>query len=457
MLQQLPLKNDFAWGAATSAYQIEGAADVDGKGPSNWDHFARIPGAIRNGHSGIIACDHYNRFRTDIALMRDLGLTAYRFSVSWPRVMPAGRGTPNIAGLDFYDALVDELRANDIEPFVTLFHWDLPLVLQSQLGGWVSEDLPQIFADYAEIMFKRLGDRVRYWMTLNEPWVVVDAGYFHGVHPPGIKDRALGYCAGHNLLRAHAYAVDRYRRGAYGDGAITFALNTSYSFPATQSPEDIAAAERAVLNFGGWFGDPAHTGDYPAVMRARLGDLLPEFTDADATLLRGSCDYIALNYYTSEVVRYAPDANPMEYEVVPQPNVPATSMNWPIRPDGFLAILRWLHERYGGKPIYITENGAALEDVPDETGFVDDQHRIQYLHDHLQAIVDATRQGVDVSGFFAWSLLDNLEWAEGFDKRFGLIRCDHATQTRTIKASGHWYRDTIKAGRPAPVPTARAV
>lgn len=441
---------DFLWGAATAAYQVEGAPRADGKGPSIWDVFCEIPGRTVNGESGETACDHYHRWRDDIALMRQLNLRAYRFSVSWPRVMPAGRGTVNSRGLDFYERLVDELCAARIEPFVTLFHWDYPAALQMEMGGWGDPDSAAIFADYAAVVFDRLKDRVRYWMTLNEPWVVVCAGYFDGVHAPGIKDRALGYRAGHNLLRAHAYAVERFRALNIPGGKISFALNTSYSFPATETPDDVAAAERALLNFGGWFGDPVWFGDYPAELRERLGNLLPEFSGRDAELLRRSIDYIALNYYSSDVVRHAPGANPMDAEIVPQPEALHTSMNWPVRPDGFEQLLKWLSRRYGGLPVFVTENGAAFEDQPGPDGFVMDHARARYLYDHFEAAARAMRAGVDLRGYLVWSLLDNLEWSAGFAKRFGLIRCDHATQKRTVKASGLWYAGGIAENEFAP-------
>lgn len=435
----------FLWGAATAAYQIEGAARQDGRGPSIWDTFCATPGKTLAGDTGDVACDHYNRWREDVELMRRLHLNAYRFSVSWPRVLPAGYGAVNTRGLDFYDRLTDALCEAGITPLVTLYHWDLPAALQAELGGWLHDDLPALFADYAALMYDRLGDRVKLWITLNEPWVSTYAGYFDGVHPPGVRDRALGYRAGHNLMRAHAYAVARYRSSRRGDGRIGFALNTSYSFPASESPADVAAAQRAMENFGGWFGDPAYFGDYPAVMRARLGELLPTFRTEDARLLRRSSDFIAINYYTSDVVRHSTGCGAMELELMPQPGVAVTNLDWPIRPDGFEALLLWLHHRYGGLPIYVTENGAALTDTPDADGYVDDQHRIAYLRDHIAAMERAARRGANLGGYFVWSLLDNLEWTQGFRMRFGLVRCDFSTLRRTIKASGKWYAAHIAA------------
>lgn len=442
-----PFPPSFLWGAATAAFQIEGASAADGKGPSVWDQFSRIPGKMSDGVSGDPACDHYRRLDEDVALMRRLNLQSYRFSISWPRVLPAGRGSPNPAGLAFYDRLVDKLLDAGIDPFVTLYHWDLPQALQDDLGGWAHPDLASIFADYAGLVFDKLGDRVRCWVTLNEPWCVVDGGYFTGAHAPGLRDVPLGYRAGHNLLRAHAYAVARYRASSHGHGAISFALNTAYSFPASERHADVDAAERAVLNFGGWFTDPPYFGDYPAVMRERLGELLPAFSTQDAALLKGSMDFLALNYYTSDVIRHAPGMGTMEIEAVPQPHQPHTEMGWMVSPEGFQALLHWLHNRYSGLPIYITENGAACPDAPDADGYVDDQDRIAYLRTHLAAVRAAMAGGVDLRGYFAWTLMDNIEWSYGFTKRFGLIRCDPQTQKRTIKASGHWYADLIERGK----------
>lgn len=436
----------FLWGAATAAYQIEGAAYEDGKGPSTWDVFCRIPGKTVAGDTGEVACDHYHRVSEDVALMRELGLRAYRFSVSWPRVLPTGRGAINERGLAFYDRLVDALLAAGITPVCTAFHWDLPAALQFELGGWTHRDIAAIFADYAGLLFDRLGDRVKDWITINEPWVVTDAGYFAGVHPPGVKDERLGYLAGHNLIRAHGAAVARYRAGKHADGRITFALNTSYSFPRTDSQADRDAAERAIQTFGGWFTDPPYFGDYPAIMRDRLGDLLPAFTTDESRQLKGSMDYLALNYYTSDNVAHAPGKGRFDLERVLCPGFPVTEMDWPIVPDGFRLLLRWLAKRYPGLPIVITENGAAMPDEPDNTGFVNDVDRIDYLRTHIGAVQQAAREGVPMAGYLVWSLLDNLEWAAGFAKRFGLIHCDRRTLKRTIKQSGLWYADLIRRG-----------
>lgn len=437
---------DFSWGAATAAFQIEGAAAEDGKGPSIWDVFCATPGKTRGGTRGVNACDHYHHWRADTDLMRALNLRAYRFSISWPRVLPQGRGPANEKGWSFYSRLVDGLLEAGIEPFITLYHWDLPAALQMELGGWAHADLPKIFADYAADAYGRLGDRVRRWLTLNEPWCVAEGGHIGGGLAPGARDRALGYRVGHNLLRAHAYAVAQHRALRPRSSEIGFALNMTYSSPATPSAADAAAAERAMLNFGGWFGDPVYLGDYPALLKERLADVLPSFTAEDSRLLRGSADFLALNYYWSDVVRHAPGAGPMDVEVVEQPGAARTAMDWPITPEGFPRLLRWLVDRYEGLPVYITENGAAFDDQPDADGFVDDRDRIDYLRAHIAGVRAALSAGVDVRGYFVWSLLDNLEWAHGFDKRFGLVRCDFETLRRTIKASGHWYARLIANG-----------
>jgi len=435
----------FLWGAATAAFQVEGAACEDGRGPSIWDVFLASGGRTARGETGAVTCDHYHRWREDVELMRQLNLQAYRFSISWPRVIPAGSGPHNEAGWWFYERLVDALLAAGIEPFVTLYHWDLPAALQTRLGGWANPEIAFIFADYAEAAFRRLGDRVRLWTTLNEPWVVVNAGYFEGVHPPGLRDRRLGFVAAHNLLRAHAHAVTRFRT-ICPDGSIGIVLNGGYAFAVADTPEDKAAAERAMVAQLGWFGDPACLGGYPLLLRERLGAVLPEFSSEEVALLKHGVDFIGLNYYFSEVVRHAPGGGLCDVEVVPQPHRLHTAMGWPVTPEGFCPLLRWLGGRYAGVPIYVTENGAAFDDCPDESGYVQDPQRIAYLGEHISAVQQARAEGVDVRGYFVWSLLDNLEWAEGFSKRFGIVRCDFETLRRTIKASGHWYARLIAEG-----------
>ena len=434
------------WGAATAAYQIEGAARQDGKGPSIWDVFSHIPGKTLEGDTGDVACDHYNRLDEDLAIMRELNLKAYRFSVSWPRVLPQGRGAVNEKGLAFYDRLVDGLCSAGIEPFVTLYHWDLPAALQMELGGWLNDDIAMVFADYAKVMFDRLGDRVKFWLTLNEPWCSAFNGYVSGVHAPGIKDKSLGYRVAHNLLRAHGHAVGAYRAGKNSSGQISAALNTQYFYPVTDTPEDKAAVCRAMDHFCGWFADPLFTGQYPESMRERLGDLLPEFLTEDAALVKGSADFLGVNYYSSEWVKDVPDSPGMGTEVVPRPDLPQTGMDWAIVPQGFYDVLVWLRHRYGDIGFYITENGACFDDQVRDSGEVIDTNRIEYLQDHLAAVHAAISDGVKVKGYLAWSLLDNFEWSFGYSRRFGLVRCDYHSLKRTIKSSGRWYADVIRRG-----------
>jgi beta-galactosidase len=431
----------FRWGAATSAFQVEGAPRQSSKGPSIWDVWAQIPGRVRHADAARAACDHFHRYADDVRLMQSLNLNAYRFSISWSRVLPAGRGTVNEAGLDFYDRLVDELLAADIQPLVTLYHWDLPAALQFELNGWLSEALPNIFADYAEVMFKRLGDRVTQWVTLNEPWVSVTAGYFAGMHPPGVKDQQSGYRAGHQLLRAHAAAVERYR-AAGQPGEIGLAINSTYAYPASDSPEDRAAAERALLDFAGWFADPPVFGDYPAALREAYGEWLPAFSTEDERRLKDSVDFFGINYYFSDIVCHHPTGGPLAYRRDRPAERVMTVTDWPVMPEGLADLLKWFWQRYE-KPLAVTENGAAFDDQPNADGFVKDDDREAYLQEHIRACAAALDAGVDLGGYYVWSLMDNLEWSEGYSKRFGIVRCDFQTQKRTIKASGRWYADFV--------------
>lgn len=437
---------DFLWGAATAAYQVEGAHRDDGKGPSIWDVFAQIPGRIAHGHSGDVACDHYCRWREDIELIQALHLNAYRLSISWARIMPSGRGDVNNCGIDFYDRLVDTLRQAGIAPLVTLYHWDLPAALQFELGGWLSPDLPHVFADYAETMFERLGDRVSHWITINEPEVIVTAGHAHAFHPPACNDLRLSYQAAHQLARAHGLAAERFRT-ICPDGQISVAINSIPAFPATDDPRDAAAADRAMLHQTAWHADPLVRGDYPDLIRERLGRDLPEFSEEDRRRLEGSIDYFALNYYLADIARHDNTGGPFQFRREPYPDRPRTATNWPIVPEGLTSVLRWIADRYPGLPIYITENGAAIDDEPDAEGFVKDEPRRDYIEQHIGAMHAAMRDGVDVRGYFAWSLIDNLEWSMGFTKRFGIVRCDHDTQRRTIKASGKWYAEFVRQTR----------
>ena len=433
--------HDFLWGAATSAYQIEGSPLADGADPSNWHLFAHEPGRIAGGETGDIACDHYRRWPEDIRIMSELGLRAYRFSLSWSRILPQGTGPVNARGLDFYDGLVDALLAVGIQPVPTLFHWDLPAALDER-GGWTNRDSAGWFADYADVVFRRLGDRIRRWTTINEPWVIVDAGFVHGVHPPGLTDLNLAAHASHNLLRAHGQAVTCYR--AQADGEIGIVINLEPKDPASDTEADLAATRRADAYMNRQYLDPLFLGRYPGELAEVFGPGRPEFPAEDFALIGVPMDFLGLNYYTRSVNLYDPEAPPVFAAQVRQPGAEYSDMGWEVHPESLVRSLVWLKERYGDRPIYITENGGAFPDPePDDQGRVADPRRREYLRLHLLAVREAIDRGVDVRGYFAWSLLDNFEWACGTDKRFGIVRVDPITRDRTVKDSGWYYRDVI--------------
>ncbi len=450
---------DFTWGAATSAYQIEGGHDADGKGPSIWDAFCREPGRIANGDTGDVACDHYGRMREDVQLMAELGLRAYRFSISWPRVIPTGRVGEdgegiNQEGLAFYGELIDALLEHDIEPWVTLYHWDLPLALQEQGGGWLNAEIAEDFTDYARTCFEAFGDRVKNWITFNEPWVVTVLGYGQGVFAPGRESNVEPYVAGHHILRSHAKAVDCYRSEfGHQNGQIGIANNCDWREPLTESPKDVAAAQRALEFFLAWFADPVFkTGDYPAVMRDRLGDRLPKFTPEESAALLGSADFFGLNHYTTMFAADSGDeaaardvrgnggmSEDQAVGLSVDPEWEMTDFDWAVVPWGFRKLLNWITDRYDAPIIYVTENGCAMDDSADESGWVNDQDRVAFYQDYLGAASAAIEDGVDLRGYFAWSLMDNFEWASGYRPRFGMVHVDRKTLERTPKASALWY------------------
>ncbi|HRY15739.1 MAG: beta-glucosidase [Candidatus Competibacteraceae bacterium] len=431
---------DFLWGAATSAYQIEGSPLADGAGPSIWHEFAHTPGRTRDGDTGDTACDHYRRYREDVALMGELGLNAYRFSVSWSRVLPEGRGRVNLPGLDFYQRLVDALLEQGIQPMVTLYHWDLPALLDRR-GGWLNPDSADWFADYARILFRALDDRVKLWVTLNEPWVVVDGGYLHGVLAPGQRNIFAAPHASHHLLRAHAAAVQTYR--AEGRHQIGLVVNLEPKYPATETPDDLAAALRADAYWNRYYLDPVFLGAYPHELAEIFGLAWPDFPAADLAMIRQPLDFLGINYYSRQVVQHDPDDWPLQASRVRQRRQTHTALDWEVYPQGLTEILEWVAQRYGALPLYVTENGAAFYDPPQADGAVDDPLRQCYLRDHLRAVLEARRKGVNLQGYFAWSLLDNFEWAYGYSQRFGLAHVDYATQQRTVKASGRFYAEVI--------------
>lgn len=449
---------DFIWGTATSSYQIEGAWDQDGKGPSIWDAFCQIPGKIYGSHHGKEACDHYHRFQEDIHLMKAMGVTAYRFSLSWPRLMPQGMGQVNPAGVDFYNRVINALIDAGIQPWITLYHWDLPLALQLEDDGWLGTQLPDYFAAYANVCFREFGDRVKHWITLNEPWVVAMLGHGKGVFAPGRVSNSEPYLAAHRLLLAHAKAVNVYRETyqSHQGGTIGITNNCDWREPKTDSPADIAAAERALEFFFGWFADPIYKGDYPASMRSRVGHRLPSFTEEERTLLLGSSDFLGLNHYTT---MYAEEntvhddeesvygngglSEDQDVKLSVDPTWPMTAMKWSVVPWGCTKLLHWIHDRYEGPEIIITENGCAYDDQLVDGG-VEDLERIAYYEGYLNACGSAIQQGVNLKGYFAWSFMDNFEWASGYSKRFGLHYVDFGTQGRTPKASAKWLTQFIK-------------
>jgi len=435
----------FLWGAATSAPQIEGAVEADGRGESIWDRFAKVPGAIEDASTPARACDHYRRWREDVEHLKWLGVGAYRFSIAWPRVMPA-RGVVNPAGLDFYDALVDALLEARVKPFVTLYHWDLPQAIQDQ-GGWASRDTVEAFARYVEAVVARLGDRVRHWVTHNEPWCTATLGYEEGKHAPGHADPAEALRVSHHLLLSHGRAMDVIRRGAPGAEA-GIVLNLTPAVPASPDPGDHVAARRFDGFFNRWYLDPLLRGRYPEdviadrVRRGHLsGKALPFVLPGDMETIATPMDFLGVNYYSRIVVRRGPDGRPVGVQVAPEDEL--TDMGWEVHPQGLEDLLARLHQDYAPRAIYITENGAAYGDGPDGAGRIADARRIAYLHDHLLAARRAIDAGVPLRGYFVWSLLDNFEWAHGYTKRFGLFWVDFETQRRIPKDSAYWYRDVV--------------
>lgn len=431
----------FLWGAATSAYQIEGSPLADGAGPSIWQRFAHTPGMMANGDTGDIACDHYRRYKDDVQLMKALGLQSYRFSINWARVLPEGIGRINLAGLDFYSRLVDELLENGISPNATLFHWDLPAALDDR-GGWLNRDSAHWFAEYAEVMFKALDDRVPRWSTLNEPWVVTDGGYLHGVLAPGHRNKYEAPIAAHNLMRASGAGIQAYR--AHGRHAIGVVFNIEPKYPASDRAEDLAAAARAHAYMNQQFADPALLGSYPPELKECFGDAWPDFPAEDFALTCQPVDFVGINYYTRSVVRDDPAHYPLRAAPVHQPNRTHTETGWEVYEQGLTDTLTAFKARYGDIPLYITENGSAFYDPPVADGdVVEDPLRTRYLRSHLQALHRAIEAGVNLRGYYAWSLMDNLEWSLGFAKRFGLYHVDFASQKRTPKATAIFYARVI--------------
>ncbi|MDT0475613.1 GH1 family beta-glucosidase [Streptomyces sp. DSM 41014] len=460
----------FLWGSATSAYQIEGAVREGGRTPSIWDTFSHTPGKTLGGEHGDIAVDHYHRFRDDVALMADLGLTAYRFSVSWPRVQPTGRGPAVQVGLDFYRRLVDELLAHGIKPAVTLYHWDLPQELEDA-GGWPERDTAFRFAEYAQIVGEALGDRVEQWITLNEPWCSAFLGYGSGVHAPGRTDPEASLRAAHHLNLAHGLGTTALRSVMPARNSIAISLNSAVVRPVSQSPADLAAAQRIDDLANGVFHGPILHGAYSQSLLAATAQVTDwsYVLDGDLGAIHQPLDALGLNYYTPALVSAAdeqrtgaradghgasehspwPGADDVEFHQTPGER---TEMGWTIDPTGLRDLIMRYTREAPGLPLYITENGAAYDDKPDAEGRVHDPERIAYLHGHLAAVRGAIAEGADVRGYYLWSLMDNFEWAYGYGKRFGAVYVDYATQARTPKSSALWYREAARTGTLPEVP-----
>ncbi|MFF7027952.1 GH1 family beta-glucosidase [Streptomyces albidoflavus] len=431
----------FTWGVATAAYQIEGAVAEDGRAPSIWDTFSHTPGKVAGGDTGDVACDHYHRWPEDLALMKRLGVDSYRLSIAWPRVHPQGDGPVNEAGLAFYDRLVDALLEAGITPNVTLYHWDLPQALQDR-GGWPARETAEHFAAYASTVAERLGDRVSRWATLNEPLCSAWIGHLEGTMAPGLRDIDAAVKASYHLLLGHGLAAQAVR-AASPHAKIGIVNNLSTVYAATDSEADQAAARRMDGHTNRWWLDPVHGRGFPADMREVYGVDLPE-RPGDLDTIAQRLDWIGLNYYFPAVVADDPDAPHPHIRTVRREGVPRTGMDWEIEAGGLEELLLRLTREYGAQSIYVTENGSAFPDTVAPDGSVHDPERTAYLQDHLAACARAARAGAPVDGYYAWSLLDNFEWAYGYDKRFGLVHVDYPTQRRTMKTSGHTYARLIE-------------
>jgi beta-glucosidase len=433
---------DFIWGVATSSYQIEGAVHEDGRGISIWDTFSHTEGKTYKGHHGDVAADHYHRWQEDVALMADLGLKAYRFSIAWPRIQPEGKGAVNPAGLDFYDRLVDSLLAHGIQPFPTLYHWDLPQPLEDA-GGWPQRDTALHFSEYARIVGDRLGDRVNTWITHNEPWVMAIAGYLAGQLAPGLQDPVAAIRATHHLLLSHGLAVNILRESIHHPAKIGVTLNLNPVHTATDSEADRAAARRYDGMLNRLFLDPVMRGQYPPDQLDFLGMALPDRWQDDLPVIAAPLDFLGVNYYTRAVVRYDPDFPIIQANAV-QPEGSEYSQMWEIYPPGIYELLMRVWNDYHPKEIFITENGICVPDGVDFDGKVRDERRIRYLRDHIAQAGRALADGVPLRGYLVWSLLDNFEWQLGYQMRFGIVHVDFDTLKRTVKDSGRWYANVIK-------------
>ncbi|OCL25983.1 beta-glucosidase [Orenia metallireducens] len=443
-MSRLYFPKDFIWGSATAAYQIEGAYQEDGKGESIWDRFSHTPGKVANGDTGDVACDHYHRYKEDVELMKEIGLDSYRFSISWPRILPKGKGEINQQGLDFYRGLINELLKAGIKPVVTLYHWDLPQALQEE-GGWANREIVKHFVNYAEILFNEFGDVVSQWITHNEPFVVAFNGHGSGDHAPGIKDQQVALQVAHNLLLSHGLAVKKFRELKL-DNEIGITLNLISSYPISDNVEDNKAAKRMEDYINGWFLEPLFKGRYPERIVEFYGEKFNnlDIREDDMGLIKEEIDFLGINYYSRSLVRYNKDSKFLGIEGVKPQDSQYTAMDWEIYPKGLYDLLIKLNQEYTQKPLYITENGAAFDDKISEGGGVHDQDRIDYLKAHFQSAYKAIQEGVALKGYYVWSLMDNFEWAYGYSKRFGITYIDYENnQRRILKDSAYWYKNII--------------
>lgn len=432
----------FLWGSATAAYQIEGAFDENGRGESIWDRYCRTPGNICDGTSGDVGCDHYHLYEQDIEIMKKLGLKAYRFSISWPRIFPNGFGEPNEKGMNFYKKLVERLIENGIKPAITLYHWDLPQKLQD-IGGWANRAVTDYFEQYASYVFSQLGELVPLWITFNEPYCTSFVGNWAGRHAPGLRDYKTSVLVSHHLLLAHGKAVRAYRKMQF-KGEIGITLNMNHAYPKTNSLENVKAAELSHAAWNRWFADPIFKGYYPreAVELYKEKGVLPEISAEDLQIINMPIDFLGLNNYFSTLT--SADSNHWPLGIKDEFfGKDYTEMGWGINPQGLYDLLLRLNKDYGGIKIYITENGAAFRDMVGSNGEIEDQNRIEFLAGYLCQVHRAIEAGVNLQGYFLWSLMDNFEWAYGYSKRFGIVHIDYETQKRTIKKSGYWYRNVI--------------
>jgi len=449
MANKIVFPENFLWGAATASYQIEGAWNKHGKGESTWDRFTHTPGKIRDNQTGDVADDHYRLWKKDVGLMKKIGLKAYRFSISWPRVLPAGRGKVNQKGLDFYSHLVDALLEADITPFITLNHWDLPQVLEDE-GGWPSRSIAEAYVDYANLISRTLGDRVKNWITHNEPAVIAWMGYSTGQHAPGLEDHALGVRAAHHLLVSHGWAVPVIRRNS-PNSEVGITLDISWRTPASNSRADLDLVRQDDGKWFRWFADPLYGRGYPSDKIADFTEMgaLPKGMDfvqpGDMDVIATPMDFIGMNYYSRTVYRANGSDNDPQL-LFSQPRTPEnwTEMGWENHPDGLTNILGRVYFHYQPRKVYITENGASYSTPPNETGKVPDVLRTSYLRTHFVAMHRAIQMGIPLAGYFLWSLMDNFEWSHGFTQRFGIIWVDYETQKRTLKDSARWYKNVIK-------------